>query len=108
MIVDFKDLLQNYYRENQFDIPMVADAIENGEAEIERVVETMQITNAAVSVAIDAGIDPMIFRAVNLGEFKQHGMLFFTGSDEDWNYELVGAISDMKYKGSYHSTGTSK
>ena len=102
MIVDFKDLLHNYYRENQFDIPMVADAIENGEVEIERVVETMRITNAAVSVAIDAGLDPMIFRVVNLREFIQHGMLFFTGSDEEWDYELVGTISDMAYEGSYH------
>ena len=101
MIIDFKDLLLQHYRDTEFDIPMVAEVIENGAAEINRVVETMLITNEAVRAAVDAGLDPMLFRILNRGEYKHGGLLFFTGSDEDYEYRLAGAISQTAYEGSY-------
>ena len=101
MIIDFKDLLLQHYRDMECDIPMVADVIEYGTTEISRVVETMLITNEAVRAAVDAGLDPMLFRILNRGEYKSGGMLFFTGSDEDYEYRLAGAISQTAYEGSY-------
>ena len=105
MIIDFKDLLLQHYRDTEFDIPMVADVIENGASEINRVVETMLITNEAVRAAVGAGLDPMLFRILNRGEYKHGGLLFFTGSDEDYEYRLAGAISQTAYEGSYQEGG---
>ena len=101
MIIDFKDLLLQHYRDTEFDIPMVAEVIENGAAEINRVVETMLITNEAVRAAVDAGLDPMLFRILNRGEYKHGGLMFFTATDENYEYRLAGAISQTAYEGSY-------
>ena len=91
MIIDFKDLLLQHYRDIEFDIPMVADVVEAGSEEINRVVETMLITNAAVRAAVDAGLDPMVFSIMNREEYRSGGILFFSGGDEDWEYRLAGS-----------------
>ena len=105
MIIDFKDLLLRHYRDIEFDIPMVADVVEAGAAEINRVVETMLITSAAVKAVVEAGLDPMFFRVVNQEEYKSGGILFFTGGDEDWEYRLAGSISNTLFEGSYREGG---
>ena len=56
MIIDFKNLRLQHYLNMECDISMVTDVIDYGAAEIEKVVETMMITNEAVSAAIDAGL----------------------------------------------------
>ena len=98
MIIDIKDLLLRHYREMEFDIPMVADAIEYGASEISRTVEIMLITNEAVSAAVAAGLDPMVFSIINREDYKRGGMLFFTATDDDWEYRLAGAISTTDTK----------
>ena len=101
MIIDFKDLLLRYYRSIEFDIPMVTDVVDNGATEINRVVETMLITSAAVKATVEAGLDPMGFSIMNRQEYKHGGILFFTAADEDWEYQLAGSISNTEFEGSY-------
>lgn len=101
MIIDFKDLLHRYYREHEFDIPMVVDVVEEGAMEINRAVEKMLITNSAVKSCIDAGLDPTQFRAVNLQEYSSGGILFYTAADDEWEYRLAGAMSNTLFEGSY-------
>ena len=96
MIIDFKDLLLQHYRDIEFDIPMVADVVDNGAAEINRVVETMLITSAAVRAAVDAGLDPMIFSILNRQKYKSGGVLFFTASDAEYEYLLAGSKPMME------------
>ena len=101
MIIDFKDLLLRYYRSIEFDIPMVTDVVDNGATEINRVVETILITSAAVKATVEAGLDPMGFSIMNRQEYKHGGILFFTAADEDWEYQLAGSISQTDFEGSY-------
>ena len=101
MIIDFKDLLLQHYRDTECDIPMVADVIDYGAAEISRVAEAMLITNEAVGAAVGAGLDPMAFKPTNLGTFHPGGLLFFTAADAEWEYKLSGLISHTQYEGSY-------
>lgn len=101
MIIDFKDVLLRHYRDIEFDIPMVADVIDSGAAEINRIVETMLITNEAVRAAVDAGLDPMVFSIVNRSEYKHGGLLFYTAADEEWEYMLTGSMSQTDFEGSY-------
>lgn len=95
MIIDFKDLLLKRYLDNEFDIPMVAEVVDNGAAEINRIVETMLITSAAVKAIVEAGLDPMKFSILNRDDYTPGGILFFTAADEEWTYQLAGSKSMM-------------
>ena len=101
MIINFKDLLHRYYQDRQFDIPMVKTVVDSTTAELERVFETMTITSVCVTAAIEAGLDPMLFEPLNLDEYKPRSLLLFTGADDDWEYRLAGAISDVQLEGSF-------
>ena len=100
MIVDFSGPLYKIYMEDEFDIPIIADAVSYGTTLMARSFEIQYITRAAVRAAIEAGIDPMIFDPVKMCEFENGDILFFTAKTEEWDYMIAGTFSDIKVEGS--------
>ena len=88
MIIDFKDLLLQRYLDRGLEIPLVADVFEHSTAMINDAVEAMVIASAAVEAAVNAGLDPEMFRPVNLHEYRHGVSIFFdskgsVGAEED-------------------------
>ena len=98
MLVDFRDHLYKFYMENEFDVPMTADALSFGAQLMERSFEIQVIARAALKAAVDAGIDPTIFSPVNLEDYHVGGMLLFTASTDEWEYKIAASISDAEYE----------
>ena len=98
LIIDFTEQLYKLHLDNEFDIPIIADAVSRGAVLMEQSLEIQVIARAAVKVAVSAGIDPTIFEPVNMDEFYIGGYLFFTGKTEEWEYMIAGTISDVEYE----------
>lgn len=99
--MDLKEQLYRLYLENEYEIPMVEEAVGYGFMLMGCSLEIQVITHAAVQGAVDADIDPMIFDVENVEEYFQGGMLFFAGKSEEWEYKIVGFMSNIKVEGSY-------
>ena len=96
MIIDFCEQLYRFHLESEFDIPIVAECVSLGAQLMEKSFEIQVLSRAAVRGAVSAGIDPTIFKPLNLEEYYNGGILFFTAKTEEWKYQIAGSLADLE------------